>query len=88
MDGSQTSIETRSYLTPGERYHQPLRNAFKKIFTTHPLVPNVLRSAMAVKDMNDTFGPEGIIFPASFFGDFSQMRVLRAGLLSRPSFDE
>lgn len=56
-----SDIETRSYLSSGERYHKPLHRIYPKIRFTHPTVDpqNILK--IAVKAMDDTMGINGIV---------------------------
>ena len=61
FDLQTTGIEAHSILGIGERYHQPLRNTFRKLFDAYPSQDKTLLLQCAVKGMNDTLGPEGIV---------------------------
>lgn len=75
IDESQTGIESYNLLGIDERYNHLLRNMFRKISITYPHASKERRLAMAVKAMNDSFGPMGIVTSALIFGGFLQMRV-------------
>ena len=85
----RTAVEAHSSLGMGERYHQPLRQTYRKIKTDHPQSDKDLALAMAVKAMNDTLGPEGLVPSALVFGEFppvhtnSESNVPRATLQER-----
>eukprot|EP00171_Calliarthron_tuberculosum_P022911 IDg22911t1 len=56
-----TGIEAHNSLGLGERYHQPLRNTFRKLRIEYPTAPKELLLKLSVKSMNDTLGPEGLV---------------------------
>ena len=70
----RTGIEAHSSLGIGERYHSPLRNTYTKLKTDHPKATRSLLLRMAIKAMNDTLGPEGIVPSALVFGEFPSIR--------------
>ena len=72
-----TGIEAHSSLGLGEGYHQPLRQAYRRIKAEHPTTEPQLALALAVKAMNDTLGPEGLVPSALVFGEFPQV-VMRS----------
>lgn len=63
-------IESHNSLGVGERYHQPLRKTYRKIFAAHPKADPTLALAVSVKALNDTLGPEGYVPSALVFGEF------------------
>ena len=65
-----TGVETHSSIGLGERYHQPLRQTFRKIMTAHPKTPPARALAASVKAINDKLGPEGLVPSALVFGEF------------------
>jgi len=65
-----TGIEAHSSLGIGERYHQPLRNTYRKLRRENPNEKPELLLQFAVKGMNDTLGPEGIVPSLLVFGEY------------------
>eukprot|EP00737_Agarophyton_chilense_P000247 gb/GEZJ01000282.1/.p1 GENE.gb/GEZJ01000282.1/~~gb/GEZJ01000282.1/.p1 ORF type:complete len:768 (+),score=79.54 gb/GEZJ01000282.1/:1785-4088(+) len=84
-----TGVEAHSSLGLGERYHQPLRTTYRKIMATLPDTDREIALSCAVKSMNDTLGPEGLVPSALVFGEFpnitskSETPTPRASALSR-----
>ena len=84
-----TGIESHNSLGIGERYHQPLRNTFRKLRIAYPDKEREPLLCFAVKALNDTLEPDGIVPSALVFGEFpspytvSATRHLRALLESR-----
>lgn len=68
-----TGVEAHSSLGLGERYHQPLRQTFRKVMSEHPNTPPSRALAASVKAMNDTLGPEGLVPSALVFGEFPRV---------------
>ena len=68
----KTGTEAHSSLGIGERYHQPLRNTFRKLVQVYPKQDKNLLLQCAVKSMNDTLGPEGIVPSVLVFGEYPQ----------------
>ena len=66
----RTGIEAHASLGLGERYHQPLRQTYRKIRVENPTTDPDLALALSVKAMNDTLGPEGLVPSALVFGEF------------------
>lgn len=56
-----------------ERYHVPLRRAFDIVTKEMPNVNREIRLQMAVKAVNDTAGPNGLIPTLLVFGAFPRM---------------
>ena len=65
-----TGVEAHSSLGLGERYHQPLRQTFRKIMAAHPKTPPARALAASLKAMNDTLGPEGLVPSALVIREF------------------
>lgn len=65
-----TGIESHNSLGIGERYHQPLRQTYRKILVEHSNADPSLALALSVKALNDTLGPEGHVPSALVFGEF------------------
>lgn len=84
----QTEIKIHNSLGLGERYHQPLRNTFRQVSLTHSHVLKAVRLMMAVKAMNDTLGPEGIVPSDLVFGEYPQIRASGVGRLYCPDLAE
>jgi len=84
-----TGVEAHWSLGLAERYHQPLRQTFRKIKIDQPNADRDLALHAAVKAMNDTLGPEGLVPSALVFGDYPKVTTrsenpsLKAELRSR-----
>ena len=63
-----TGIEAHSSVGIREWYHEPVRTTFRKIVLVYPNVDKVLLLQMAIKAMNDTQGPEGLVPSSLVFG--------------------
>lgn len=72
---NQSGVESHNALGIGERYHQPLRYTFRKLKLAYPGMSDSTRLAMALKAMNDTLGPEGLVPSALVFGEYPSLRV-------------
>ena len=70
VDVEQTGIESHNSLGIGERYHQPLRQTFRKILAEQPKADPSLALAVSVKALNDTLDPEGYVPSALVFGEY------------------
>ena len=77
-----TGIEAHSSLGIGERYHEPVRTTFRKIMFVYPNVDKTLLLQMAIKAMNDTLGPEGLLPSSLVFGELP--RVYTASKTPQP----
>lgn len=64
----ESGIEHHNALGSGERYHDPLRRIFRKIRHESPNMSLELALRTAVKAMNDTLGPEGLVPTLLVFG--------------------
>ena len=56
-----------------ERYHQPLRHAYEIIKSESPDTPKEMALQMAVKAVNDTAGPDGLVPTLLVFGAFPKI---------------
>lgn len=81
----KSGVESHNSLGVGERYHKPLRDTYRKLKLDCPSMQRQLLIVLAVKSMNGTLGPEGIVPWALFFGDLSSLRSLRGSVIPRPS---
>jgi hypothetical protein len=63
-----TGTESHNSLRQGETYHSILRHVYNKVSLTHPDLPSELMLALAVKAMNDTAGPHGLVPSLLLFG--------------------
>ncbi len=63
-----SGVESHNSLGKGERYHAPLRRIFLKIKDHYPNLENELILKLAVKAMNDTMGPNGLVPSLLVFG--------------------
>ena len=85
----RTGIESHNSLGLGERYHQPLRNTFRKLRIAYPDKERQKLLSFGVKALNDTLRPGGLFPSALVFGELpsphtvSETRYLRALLESR-----
>lgn len=73
VEVNRTGVEAHSNLGIGERYHEPLRTTFRKIMSADPTRNMHTALACAVKAMNDTLGPEGLVPSALVFGEFPHL---------------
>ena len=90
LDGIQverTGIESHNGLSICERYHSPIRSTVRKILTVHPKSNFDLVLALAVKALNDTSGPEGLVPSALVFGEFPRLDM-PSEYNRRPTSDE
>lgn len=72
VEVQRTGIEFHSSFELGQRYHQPLRNKYRKIVTEYPQTKPQLAPASSVKGMNDALGAEGLVSLALVFGEYSK----------------
>lgn len=64
----ESGIEHHNALGSGKRYHDPLRRIFLKIRHKSPSIKPKLELRIALKAMNDTLGPEGLVPTLLVFG--------------------
>ena len=60
-DVQESGVEAHNSLRSGERYHALSRWILLKIRKEHLKMDNNIRLKLAVKAMNDTMGPEGLV---------------------------
>ena len=72
----------------GERYHQPLRQIYRKIMSEHSQTPPERALTATVKAMNDTLGPEGLVTSAIVFGEFPRGFTKSETPSQRPTLEE
>lgn len=63
-----SGVESHNSIGVGERYHEPLRQVFDKVLTDHPTIDPEIGLRLAVKALNDTTGPDGIVPSLLVFG--------------------
>lgn len=89
IECQESGIEHHNALGSGERYHDTLRRIFKKVKHEHPGMNREIALRIAVKAINDTMGPEGLVpsllvfgclprFPATTSNVIEQERRMRA----------
>ena len=61
IEPSLSGVESHNSLGAGERYHDSLRRIFLKIRYSQPSIDADLAIRLAVKAMNDTMNPEGLV---------------------------
>jgi len=84
----KSGIQSHNSLGVGERYHKPLRDTYRKLKLDHPSMQRQVLLAVAVKAMNDTLGPEGVVPSALVFGEFPSLRTFEGPVIPRPSLAE
>lgn len=77
-----SGIHSHNALRVGERYHSPLRRNCLKSKEYMPELDPKLALQLAVKVMNETMGPEGIVPSLLVFGAFSRFAPHTTTLLS------
>ena len=75
IDVQKSGTESHNSLGIGERYHDTLRKTFLKLPEDHPNLKKDILLAIAIKAINDTLGPEGIVLSALVFGEFPSIRA-------------
>ena len=89
VEVQRTGIESHNSLGLGDLYHHPLRNTFQKLRIAYPNRERQLLLSFAVKALNDTLGPDGLVPSALVFGEFpspivtSETRHTRSTIESR-----
>ncbi len=81
-------VQSHNSLGIGERYHEPLRDTYRKLKLDHPSMQRQLLLASAVKAMNDTLGPEGVVPTALVLGEFPSLRSFEGTIVPRPTLAE
>ena len=72
-DVKEMPTEAHNSIGLVERYHVPLRRAFDIITKEMPQLEKEARLQMAVKAVNDTAGPDGLMPTLLIFGAFPQL---------------
>ena len=88
VDVKGTGVGAHNSLGLGERYHQPLRQTYRKIMSENPQSSHERALAAAVKAMNDTLGPEGLFRSVFMFGEFSRALTKSETPSERPILEE
>ena len=83
VEVQRTGIEAHSSLGIGERYHQPLRQTYRKIMATHPTAEPDVVLALSDKAMNDTLAPEGLVPTALVLGEYPPVHTKTETLTQR-----
>jgi hypothetical protein len=78
-----TGIESHNNLGTGEQIYSRIRMIFNKISADHPELPSNLRLSIAIKAINDTAGPEGIVPSLLAFGALPRPLEFRKNFLPR-----
>lgn len=79
MNGVQLRLpgtDAHSSLGIGEHYHEPLRWVHCKTQFNHPTISLQYILRLAVKDMNDTIGDNGLVPSRIVFGILSRLPIL------------
>jgi Reverse transcriptase (RNA-dependent DNA polymerase) len=63
-----SGVESHNSLGSGERYHEPLRRTYLKVRMDYPQIQPQLALRLAIKALNDTAGPEGLVPSLLVFG--------------------
>lgn len=63
-----SGVESHNAIGIGERYHAPLRRIYLKIRHDTPSVDAEVALKLAIKAMNNTMGPEGLVPSLLLFG--------------------
>lgn len=61
-------VDSNNSIGSGERYHQPVRRVSSVIGLAHPSVHPEVALRMALKGVNDTMGPDGLVPTLLVFG--------------------
>jgi Reverse transcriptase (RNA-dependent DNA polymerase) len=73
-------FESHNSLGQNERLHSPLRRCFLKIRNDIPSLPDDVALRVAVKAINDTVGPNGLIPTLLVFGTMPQLPLMQGTL--------
>ena len=75
-----SGVESHHSLGAGERYHDPLRQVYLKIRHEYPSVKKETALRLAVKALNDTMGPEGLVPSLLVFGVLPRFPAVNTNL--------
>ena len=84
----KSGIQSHNSLGIGERHHKPLRDTYRKLKFDHPKMQRQVLVALAIKAVNDTLGPEGIVPSALVFGEFPSLHSFLGPMVPRPTLAE
>jgi hypothetical protein len=73
IEVKEVPVEAHNSIGKGERYHAPLRRAFETIRSDIPDISPEITLQMAVKAVNDSAGPNGIVPTLLVFGAYPRM---------------
>lgn len=79
-----TGIEAHNWLSFAEIYHSRIRNTVRKILTDHPKAGFELVLCLAVKALNDTARPDGLV-PSCLVLENFHNRLFSIRLKNRPT---
>lgn len=85
---NQAGVEAHSRMNLGEGLHQPLRLTYRKLRLDHPKISIQLLLIIAVKALNDTIGPDGVVSSALVFGDYPSLRSFEKPRMLNPTLAE
>lgn len=68
-----SGVQSHNAIGIGERYHDPLRRIFLRICEDVPDLDHHVSLQIAVKAMNDTMGPEGLVPSMLVFGTLPRL---------------
>jgi hypothetical protein len=78
-----SGVESHNSIGPGERYHGPLRRIFQKVRYDYPNLNPDISLRLAVKAMNDTMNPEGLVPSYLVFGILPRFPASKSKLPSQ-----
>ena len=73
-----SGIASHNSIGVGERYHAPLRRVYSIVRAATPGMSDELSLRCAIKGMNDTLGPEGLVPTYLVYGTFPSFPVRKA----------
>ncbi|MEM1283154.1 MAG: reverse transcriptase domain-containing protein [Chlamydiota bacterium] len=75
-----SGVESHNSIGSGERYHKPLRRIFNKINMDSPGLDREMALRIALKSINDTMGPEGLVPSLLVFGSLPRFPCVNSTL--------
>lgn len=75
-----SGVESHNSFGVEERYHEPLRQVFDKLLTDHPTIDPEIGVRLAVKALNDTTGPDGMVPSLLVFGSLPSFPAVNMDL--------
>ena len=75
-----SGVQSHNSLGVGERYRAPLRTIYEKVIKTSPSLSPTIALRTAVKSMNDTLGPEGLVPSLLVFGVLPRLPAVNSSL--------